>query len=106
MVIHHIQYHLDSGLVKRLNHQLELLYSHARIIRIGGVAALGHIIVLRVVTPVILGHVETCLVNRRVVERRQHVHSVHAQVGQVLYGLGLGERHKFAFILQTRRCVD
>ena len=106
MVVHHVENHSYASLVQCLHHLLELLDSCGREIGVGGIAALGHIVVLRVVAPVVLRRVEACLVNRGIVERRQDVYGVHAERLQIFCRLGFRERKKFALVLQARRRVD
>ena len=102
MVVHHVENHSYASLVQCLHHLLELLDSCGREIGVGGIAALGYIVVLRVVAPVVLRHVEACLVNRGIVERRQDVYGVHAERLQIFCRLGLRERKEFALVLQAR----
>ena len=99
VVIHHIQYHLDAGTVQRLHHLLELVDAHFGFGGVGRVAAFGHIVVHRVVAPVVLRGVETRLIDRGVVERWQDVHSVHAQFLEVANGPLLGECHELARVV-------
>ena len=71
MVIHHIHHHADTRLMQRLNHRFRFANTAGGIIRIGRITAIGHVIVHRVITPVIAVLVECRFVNRSVVEDRQ-----------------------------------
>ena len=77
MVVHHIEDDTDTRLVECLHHLLELTDAHLRPIRIGGVATLGHIIVHRVVAPVILVVAEACLIHRAIVITGQDMDGIH-----------------------------
>ena len=54
MVIHHVENHTDTRIVERLYHLFKLTDTHLWIVRIGGIASLGHVVVHGIVTPVIL----------------------------------------------------
>ena len=63
MVIHHVENNGNAFLVEGLHHLLELLDAGNRIVGVGAIATLRHIVVHRVVTPVILVVSETGLIN-------------------------------------------
>ena len=67
VVVDHIQDDADVCLVECLYHLLELTDAYLRAIRVSRIAAFRHIVVDRVVAPVVLWLVETCLVHRTVV---------------------------------------
>ena len=106
MIVHHVEYDANASLVQRLHHLLELAYACCRRSGVGRVGAFGHVIVERIVSPVVLRHVGLRLIHGSVVERRQNVHGVHAETLQVLDSLRLCERKKLALVLQSRREVD
>ena len=63
MVIHHVEDNGNAFLVEGLHHLLELLDADNRIVGVGAITAFRHIVVHRVVTPVILVVSETGLIN-------------------------------------------
>ena len=89
VVIHHIEDDADVCVVESLHHLLELTDAHFGLIGIRGVAALRHIVVHRVVAPVVLVVSETGLVDRAVVVARQDVDGIDSKLLQVLDGPGL-----------------
>ena len=61
--------------MESLNHLFVFVYAFCAVRRVGGIASLGHVIVLRVVTPVELRvGARFAFVYRRIVERRQQMH--------------------------------
>ena len=64
MIVDGIEDDTDASLVECLHHRLELAYAHPWLIRVGGIAALRHIVILRVVAPVELGAMELRLIYR------------------------------------------
>jgi hypothetical protein len=62
--------------MQRIHHLLELADSTVWVVWIGGIATLWHIIVYRVVAPVILIVTETCLIDRAIVIAGQDMDSV------------------------------
>ena len=101
VVVHHIEDDTYAGAVQGLHHLLELAYAAGRVVGIGGVAALRHIVVHRVVAPVVLIVGEACLVDRAEVVGGQYVHGIHPELLQVADGPGLGEGEEFARMLRT-----
>ena len=63
MVINHIEDDGNACLMHGLHHLLELLDTTGSIVGIGRVTSLGHVVVHRVVAPVILRLIEACLIN-------------------------------------------
>ena len=106
VVIYYIQNDLDAGLVECLHHLLELVDAHLGLVGIGGVATLGHVIVHRVITPVILRLVEAGLIDRGIVKRRQDVDGIHAQFLQVTDGARLGQGEVLTLVDKATRLVD
>ena len=53
VIVHHIQHYADACLMQGLHHLLELTDTHIRFIRVGSVRAVGHIVILRVIPPVV-----------------------------------------------------
>ena len=102
VVVYHVEDYADARLVQCLHHLLELAYAHGGVIGVGAVAALRHVVVERVVAPVVLRHVEAGLIHRGVVERGQDVDGVHAEALQIVDGLGFGEGKELALMRQAR----
>ena len=98
VVIHHVEDDADAGIVKRLHHLLEFADAHFRGIRIGGVASLGHVVVHRVVAPVVLVVAEARLIHRAVVVAREDMDGIDAQFLEVADGPGLGEGEELSLI--------
>ena len=84
MVVHHIHHHPDTRPVEGHHHLLEFPDTHIRLIRIGGIRTFRHVIVFRVITPVVLRLVELSFVHRRKVERRQQLYVSHPQFLQMV----------------------
>ena len=57
VVIYHVEYHPDACLVQSLHHLLELTDACLGVGGIGSIGAFGHVIVERVIAPVILWHI-------------------------------------------------
>ena len=102
MVVDHIEYNSYTGFVEGLHHLLEFLYAHFGAERICGIAALGHIIVLWIVAPVVLRYKESGLVDRRIVERRQDMYGVYTKFFQIVDSPLFGEGKVFASVHQSR----
>ena len=101
--------------MQRLHHLLELADAHAPVRGVGGVGALRHVVVLRVVAPVVLGPLRPGFVHRLVVGGRQQVHVRHAQLDQVVDARRhaarpprppLREGQVAALVLQARAGMD
>ena len=73
-----------------LHHLFKFAYAHFGAIGIGAVRAFGHVIVQRIVTPIILRLIQTRFVYRGKVERRQNMHGINTQLAQVADGLFFG----------------
>ena len=73
-----------------LHHLFKLAYAHFGAIRVGAVRTLGHIIVQRVVAPIILRLIQPRFVYRGKVERRQNMHGINTQLAQVVNSLFFG----------------
>ena len=54
MIVYYVHDHIDIIVMQRFNHLLHFFYSDASVIRIGCVRAFRHVIVLRVISPVVL----------------------------------------------------
>ena len=67
VVVNHVEDYADAGLVQGAHHLLELFYAHRGVVRIGGIRTFGHVVVQRVVAPVVLRRVQLSLVYRRIV---------------------------------------
>ena len=99
VVIHHVENDTNSCLVQCLYHLLELTDAAGGVIWVRRVATLGHIIVHRVIAPVILRLVQARLIHRPIVITRQNVNGIHAQFLQVLNGPRLRQCQELAFVL-------
>ena len=106
VVVHGVEDDAYACLVERLHHGLHLAYAHRRLVGVGGVATLRHIVVLRVVAPVELRPLQLHLVDRGIVEQRLEMDGVHAQPLQVVDGAGLCECQVLSLVLQPRRGAD
>ena len=113
VVVNHIHDHTDAGLVQGLDHLLVFPDADFTVVRIGGVAAFGHVIVFGIVTPVeLIGGIG--LVHSRVVVNRQQMHVGDAQFLQIVhtdalavfvYKAGFGECQILAFVGRGRDLV-
>ena len=106
VVVHHIENHPYAGLVQGLHHLLELADAHGRRIGVGGIAALGHVVVERVIAPVVLGAFEMTLVHGGIIERGQYVNGIDVQLLQMSNGSGFGQGQKLAFMLQSGGSIN
>ena len=106
VVVDHVEDDPDASLVQRLHHLLELPDAHFRMEGFGGVAAFRHVVVLRVVAPVVLRHGELRLVDGGEVERRQDMYGVDAELSQIVDGPWLREGKELAAVYELRRWVD
>ena len=102
MIIHSVEDYADACLVQCLHHGLELTYAHLWPIWVCRVAAFGHIVVFRVVTPVELWVMELCLVYRSIVEERLKVDGIDAETLQIGYGARFGKSQILALVLHAR----
>ena len=100
MVIDHVEDDGDASFVERLHHLLELQDATDGIIGVGGIAAFGHVVVHRVVAPVVLGLVEARLINGAEVIARQDMDGIDAQRLQVVDGPRFGEGEELTRILR------
>ena len=107
MVVDHIHDHADSCVVERLHHLLHLLHARCGIGWIGRVAALGGIVVLRVVAPVVLVFLQGRLVDGIIVIAREDMHVGHSEFLQMVDAGGqafgrksslLGQREKLTLV--------
>ena len=85
MVIHHIQDNSYSCLMQCLNHLFELAYTHLRCIRISRITTFRHIVIDRIVSPIITIICKTSFVNRTIIIRRQNLYMCHAKFQQMVY---------------------
>ena len=108
VVVHHVHHHADPGLVQALHHLLELVHAHRAVIGIGGVAAFGDVVVLRIVAPVELRLVGA-LVHGGVVVDRLEMDVRDSEILQIIHAdrdaravgqPGLGEGEILARILR------
>ena len=106
VIIHYIKDNSDSCLVQSLHHLFELFDTCSRCVRVSRIRTFRHVIIQRVVTPVVLRFIETSLINRGIVVRRQDMNSINAKSLQMIDSLLLCQRKEFAFVYQTRRLMD
>ena len=111
MIVHYVQNHAYSCFVQSLNHLLELFNTAYRIIRIGRIAAIRHIVVHRIIAPVIAIESQLRLIHRTVVIRRKYLHMRHTQLLQMVYSrrvsfsclsAKLCQSQELTFMLHTR----
>ena len=111
VIIHHIHHHAYASLMQRLHHKFHLANAHIGVDGIGGIRAVGGVIIDGIVAPVILIACQIAFVNAVIVERRQYVHVGNAQFLQVVdTGLFAIEAqcavfehcHKFSFVRDAR----
>ena len=111
VVVDHIEHHFQAVVVERFDHLLKLKDARLRVGRVGGVRPFGHVVVERIVAPVVLRIVELALINRSKVKRREKMHVRHAQLLQVVdagglpfgrFRTSLREGKKFSFVLNAR----
>ena len=100
MVVHHVEDDSDASLMEGLHHLLELADAADGVVGVGGVTALRHVVVHRIVAPVELWRVQTCLVDGAVVVTGQDMDGVDTQFLQVGDGPGLGESEELARMLR------
>ena len=105
MVIHHVENHTDTCLMQGLHHLLKLADTAQRVIRIGAIATLWHVIVHWIIAPVILWFVKTGLIHRAIVITGQDMHIGDAQLLQVVDGPRFGEGQELTRMLR-RWLVD
>src|ERR1700744_1051081 len=80
MVIHHVKYYPQAVGVHGLYHFFKLAYAYITIIRVGGIAALGHIIIQRVISPVVLFGIGFGFIYRIKIKRWQYMHMGYTQL--------------------------
>ena len=89
VVIHHIHHHTDARRVQGCDHFPALPDAHLAAGGVGGIAALGHIVVGGVIAPVVLPQQRLCLVYAAKVENRHQLHILHAQTPEVVQAGGV-----------------
>ena len=85
MVVHHVKYHAETGLVKSLDHLLELLDAGHRVVWICRERTFYSIVVEWFISPVVLIVFKTCLVDSREICRRKELYICHTDLLQVVY---------------------
>ena len=90
VVVNHVHYNAYAPLVRRLDKLLELPYPYLAVVGIGGIAALGNIVVQRVVAPV-EARVRVAFVHRLIVGHRQQVDMSYPQLLYVVKTDSLSE---------------
>ena len=115
MVIHHIQNNTDTCFVQSLHHLLEFPDTNIRFVGVGRIRAVRHIVVLRIISPIILVLVQPCLINGGIVIRRKEMYMCHSQFFQMVnagcqlvgtYRSLFCQCQELSFMLNTRRRVD
>ena len=89
MVIDHIHDHADTGFMECLNHHFRFANTACRIVRVGRITAVRHIVVHRIVAPIVPVLIQTGLVNTAIIEERQD--------------LKVGDAHLFEMVNSGRR---
>ena len=89
MVVDHVEDYADARLVQLLHHLLKLFYAHAWLGGVGRVGALWHIIVQRVVAPVVLCHIRLRLVDRSKVKQGLEMYGIDTQLLEIFDSLRL-----------------
>ena len=102
MIVDSIEDDTDACLMQRLHHLFELSHSDCRRKRIGTIAAIRHIIVLRIIPPVELWCIEACLIYRSKIEQRLEVYRIDTEALEIFYRLRFCQCQILAFILQSR----
>ena len=102
MVIHHVKDNSNTYFMKCVHHLLELADTAIGVVGIGRVTTLGHVIVHRVVTPVIFVITKTCLVHRAIIIARQDMYRVDTQGLQMFDGPRLSQCQELSWILCIR----
>ena len=72
MVVDHIHDHTDSRIMERLDHALAFPDPHISVMGIRGIGALRHIVIFRVIAPVIRIPA-VCLIHGGIVKNRKQV---------------------------------
>ena len=80
VVVYHVHDDADARLMHSLYHLLALAYPHAAVIRVGGVGALGYVIVLRVIAPVVLRILGIALVDGGKVIEGIYLYVIHPEL--------------------------
>ena len=90
MVVHHVHDHTQAVGMQAVHHLLGLDHAVGGVGRVRGVGAFRHIVVERIVTPVVVGVIERLrLVDARVVEHRLDLHMRDAELLEVVHAGGL-----------------
>ena len=84
VIVHHVHNDAYAVGVERLYHLLHLAYARCRVVRIGGIAAFGNIVILGIVAPIVEVGVEFRLVDGGVIVRRQNLYMRDAQFFQMV----------------------
>ncbi len=117
VVINHIHYHVDAVGVEGLHHFLKFGDADTAVEGVGGVRALGNVVVLRVIAPcVLLPFVQLVFIVGIEVEGGHELYMGHAQLLQMLQsggvavvigaGLGKSQISALPFVLDTGAFVD
>ena len=84
MIIYHIHNDIDVTVMQRLYHLLHLFHPNFTVIRICRVGTLWHIVIHRIIPPVILRRIQLCLINGTVIIGRQQVNMRNSQIFQII----------------------
>ena len=84
MIINHIHYHTDTSSMQCLYHLFELFHTSGRLIRISWIRAIRHIIIRRIISPVIVVFFQFCFVDRSIIRGRKKMYMCHSQFYQVI----------------------
>ena len=87
VVVHHVHHHAQTGFVQRLHHGPALPHPHRAVEGVGGVAALRHVVIQRVVAPVVAAG--GGLPDGGVVKHRHQLDVADAQPFQIIQAGGM-----------------
>ena len=89
-----------------LHHCLELKDTASRVSGIIAVAAFRHIIVERIIAPIVLGNLRMILVYRRKIERRKYMYGIDSKFLKMLNSLILSKAKELSLVYQARSRVN
>ena len=90
VVVNHVENYADASFVEGLDHLLEFADADVRTVGVRRIATFRHVVVDRVVAPVVFVVSETRLVHRTIVVRGKDMNSVDTQRLQVVDGPRFG----------------
>ena len=100
VVVDNVHNHTDAGLVESLHHLFHFTNADLGAVGVGGVAALGHVVVFGIIAPVVFILLQTALVNRTVVVGGEDVHVGDAKLLEVVDTAGQTIAGAYTFLGQ------